>query len=67
MASALLTGMVLAWGTGGLLVLGVESYRRFATARAGGRTGAAPYLTYFVCCTVGLWVIGTVAYFAATG
>jgi hypothetical protein len=61
--AAVLVGVVLCWGILGLLTFSLEAYRKFVTARVDGRPGIAPFAVYFVCGTVGLWVLGTIVYF----
>ena len=65
--AAVLAGMVLGWAILGLFTFSREGYRRFATARADGRSGVAPFALYFACGTVGLWVLGTIVYFGLAG
>jgi hypothetical protein len=61
--AGVLVGMVLCWGIAGLLTFSLEAYRKFVTARADGRSGIAPFTVYFLCGTLGLWVLGTIVYF----
>jgi hypothetical protein len=61
--AAVLVGMVLCWGIVGLFTFSLEGYRRFTTARADGRPGIAPFTVYFLCGTVGLWILATIVYF----